>query len=229
MTRMTNSRIAGVAFLFYIVVGISSMMLGSGARHGDTVAARLASVAAHAPQIRATVILDLLGNMSALVLGVTLYGITREEDNELAVFAMICRVCEGLSGAVMLRHSVALMKLAALPTSDAVLANAAVLFMPDAPMGIGATFFAVGSTVFSYLLLRGRIVPVPIAWLGVLSSALLVVLLPLQFVGVVSGFVTSFLVMWMPALMFELTLAGWLLVKGAAPASFGAITPISAR
>jgi hypothetical protein len=34
----------------------------------------------------------------------------------------------------------------------------------------------------------------------------------------VSGIVTSFLAMWMPALVFELTLAGWLLVKGAAPA-----------
>jgi hypothetical protein len=218
VTRTTNSRVAGFAFLFYIVVGISSMMLGSGSTSGDTVAAQLASVAQHAPQIRATIILNLLANFSALVLAVTLYGLTRDEDNELAVFAMICRVCEGLSGAITLRESVALLKLAALPPSDAVLANAGVLFMPDAPMGIGATFFAVGSTVFSYLLLRGRLVPVPIAWLGVVSSALLVVLLPLQFIGAVSGIVTSFLVMWMPALVFELTIAGWLLVKGAAPA-----------
>ena len=152
------------------------------------------------------------------MLGVTLYGITREEDNELAVFAMICRVCEGLSGAITLHESVTLLTLAAVPASNAVLANAGFLFMPDAPMGIGATFFAVGSTVFSYLLLRGRMVPVLLGWLGVLSSALLVVLLPLEFIGVVSGIVTSFLVMWMPALVFELTLAGWLLVKGAAPA-----------
>jgi hypothetical protein len=217
MTRTTNSRIAGVAFLFYIVVGVSSMMVGSGATRGDTVADRLASVAAHAPQIRTTIILNLLANFSALVLGVTLYGITREEDNDLAVFAMICRVCEGLSGAITLRESVALLRLAAAPPSEAVLANAGVLFMPDAPMGIGATFFAVGSTVFSYLLLRGRMVPLPMAWLGVLSSGLLVVLLPLQFIGVVSGVLTSFLVMWMPALVFELTLAVWLIVKGAAP------------
>jgi hypothetical protein len=209
--------VAGFAFLFYIVVGISSMMLGSGSTSGETVAAQLASVAQHAPQIRATIILNLLANFSALVLAVTLYGLTRDEDNELAVFAMICRVCEGLSGAITLRESVALLKLAALPASDAVLANAGVLFMPDAPMGIGATFFAVGSTIFSYLLLRGRMVPIPIAWLGVVSSALLVVLLPLQFIGAVSGIVTSFLVMWLPALMFELTIAGWLLVKGAAP------------
>src|SRR5262245_37531529 len=70
----------------------------------------------------------------------------------------------------------------------------------------------------SHLLLRGRMVSVPMAWLGVLSSPLLVVLLPLQFIGVVSGIVTSFLVMWMPALVFELSLAVWLLAKGATPA-----------
>lgn len=131
MTRTTNSRVAGFAFLFYIVVGISSMMLGSGSTGGDTVAAQLANVAQHAPQIRATIILNLLASFSALVLAVTLYGLTRDEDNELAVFAMICRVCEGLSGAITLRESVALLKLAGLPPSDAVLANAGVLFMPD--------------------------------------------------------------------------------------------------
>lgn len=52
----------------------------------------------------------------------------------------------------------------------------AFLLMPGTP--IGATFFAVGSTIFSYLLLRGRLVPVPLAWLGVLASVLLVVGLP---------------------------------------------------
>ena len=32
---------------------------------------------------------------------------------------------------------------------------------------ISATFFAVGSTLFSYLLLRGRMIPILLAWLGV--------------------------------------------------------------
>src|SRR5262245_41596062 len=53
------------------------------------------------------------------------------------------------SGAITLRESVALLKLAATPASGAVLTQVEVLFTPDAPMGIGATFFAVGSTIFS--------------------------------------------------------------------------------
>jgi hypothetical protein len=77
---------------------------------------------------------------------------------------------------------------------------------------IGATFFAVGSTLFSWLLLRGRMVPVPLAWLGVLASVLLVVGLPVQLAGFFGGPV--FGLMWLPMLVFEVALALWLLIKG---------------
>ena len=84
-------------------------------------------------------------------------------------------------------------------------------------MGASATFFAVGSTLFSWLLLRGRMIPVALAWLGVLASILLVVCLPLQLAGLLGAPVTSF--MWLPMLLFEVPLALWLIVKGvAAPA-----------
>ena len=43
-------------------------------------------------------------------------------------------------------------------------------------------------------------------------------LLPLELAGFVSGFITSFFVMWMPALVFELTIAFWLIIKGVNPA-----------
>jgi ABC-type xylose transport system permease subunit len=57
-------------------------------------------------------------------------------------------------------------------------------------------------------------VPVALAWLGVFASVLLVVLLPGQLAGLVKGPVLNF--MWLPALVFEVTLALWLIVKGAA-------------
>ncbi len=50
-----------------------------------------------------------------------------------------------------------------------------------------ATLFAAGSTLFSYLLLRGRMIPVPLAWLGLAGSALLIVGLPLQLAEFVRG------------------------------------------
>ena len=48
---------------------------------------------------------------------------------------------------------------------------------------LSATLFAAGSTLFSYLFLRGRMIPIALAWLGVVASGLLVVVLPLQLAG----------------------------------------------
>lgn len=71
------------------------------------------------------------------------------------------------------------------------------------------------SAIFSYLFLRGRMVPVVLAWIGIVASALLVVGLPLQLAGFLSGPATS--LMWLPMLAFEVPLAVLLLVKGVAP------------
>jgi ABC-type glycerol-3-phosphate transport system permease component len=80
-----------------------------------------------------------------------------------------------------------------------------------------AIFFAVGSLLFCWLLLRGRMIPAALAWLGVIASALLVVILPLQLAGVLTGTgwsdsITWFV--WLPMLVFEVTFSIWLFVKG---------------
>lgn len=162
MTRTTNARLAGVTFLVYIAAGIGAMAL------------------AGRPQVS---LLSLITSFAALVLGVTLYAITREQDRDLALLALSCRIIEAVPGE-------------------------------------GAIFFAVGSTLFSWLLLRGRMIPAALAWLGVISSALLVVILPLQRAGLLGGSVgwSSSLtwLIWLPCLVFELALALWFLVKGVA-------------
>jgi hypothetical protein len=87
--------------------------------------------------------------------------------------------------------------------------------MPGPSVPIGAIFFAVGSTIFSYLLLRGRMVPVAIARLGVLASGLLAVTLPLQLAGFSTGPLTGYY-QWVPELVFQVLLAVCLLAKGVA-------------
>jgi hypothetical protein len=61
---------------------------------------------------------------------------------------------------------------------------------------------AAGSLIFSYLLLRGRMVPVSIAWLGVFASGLLVVVLPLQLAGFSTGPLTGYY-QWLPVTFFR--------------------------
>ena len=220
MTRTTNARIAGSTFLVYIAAGITSMVLFAGATKGQGVAAQLATIAQHATDVRLTILLTLVMNLSALVLAVTLYAITREQDRDLAMLGLTCRVAEGIAG-MDVSGTLGLLWLAtgtdatALDAGGATALGAFFLKMQQT-MGASATFFAVGSTLFSWLLLRGRMIPAALAWLGVLASLLLVVLCPLQLAGLLGGPVTSF--MWLPMLLFELVLALWLIIKGAGPA-----------
>ena len=164
MTLRTNARVAGFTFWIYFAAGIGGLLL-----------------AGNAP---ATAVLSLVTSFSALVLGVTLYAITREQDRDIAMLGLTCRVIE-------------------------------------AAPGHGEIYFAVGSTAFCWLLLRGRMIPVALAWLGVIASALLVLLLPAQIAGFFGGPrawsspVTW--AVWLPLLVFELTFAAWLIVKGVAP------------
>jgi len=216
MTRTTNARIAGFTFLFYIAAGIASMVLFGRAASRAGIAAKLAGIAQHATAMHGVVVLTLLTSFSALVLGVTLYAITRVQDPDLAMLALICRVIEGVNGATSIKRLLGLLGVAKAaganaPHAEAAQALGAYLLTGDGP-GISATFFAVGSTIFAWLLLRGRMIPVPMAWLGVVSSVFLIVALPLQ----LFGFIGETWLIWMPMLVFEVAFALWLLIKGAA-------------
>jgi hypothetical protein len=147
---------------FYIISGITSMALGG--------------------QAQATDLLLLLQSFSALVLGVTLYALTRGQG----------------------------------PFSHCLLSP--VGLRKPFIYGESAIYFSVGSLFFSWLLLRGRLIPVIMAWLGVIASALLIVILPLQLVGLFGGTMSwassvTWLI-WLPMLIFEVALALWLIVKG---------------
>ena len=183
------------------------------------------SIAAHAPRVRLGIVLTLLTVFDALALAVALFAITRRGDPDLAVLALSCRIGEGLLNAIGLVAMLSLLWLAmatAAEAPDAAAANALgaalLLKVRGWSWSIGGTAFAVGSTLYSWLFLRAPSVPVPLAWLGVLASILLVVLLPAQLVGFVKRPVTDF--MWIPTGAFEVALGLWLLLKGVAmPAS----------
>src|SRR5437667_3025670 len=140
---------------------------------GDS--AKLARIGEYATNVRLAILLTLVEGFSALVLAVTLYGITRDQD-ELAMLAWSVALLKGFLGTLNIPSYWRLLWLANagvgtgvpdIPTTNAL---RAFLLMPGPSVPIGTIFFAVGSTIFSYLLLRGRMVPVSIAWLGVFAS-----------------------------------------------------------
>jgi hypothetical protein len=220
MTRIANARIAGSVFLAYIATGIAAMLLSGQAMGAAATAAKLAGMAGHALPLRLTIVLSLLTNFYALILGVTLYALTRDEDRELALLGLCCRAGEGVLGAIPTLATAALLWLStagAAAAADAAARNTVGEFLFRVQgwnVLIAATFFAVGSTLFSYLFVRGRMIPLPLAWLGVAASVLLAIGLPLQLAGFLSGLISS--IMWLPMALFEIPLGVWLIVRGAA-------------
>ena len=220
MTQRTNARVAGFAFLFYIAIGITQIVLSS-ATQADGTPARLALVARHAWRMRVNIVLTLVICATAMVLATALYALTRNEDRDLAVLGLAFRAGEGVLAALGAITSLGVLWLAteAAPAPETTTASLAELLLQIQGWNVTiiATFFALGSTAFSWLLLRGRLIPVPLAWLGVVASLILVVGLPLRLVDVIGGTVTQ--LMWLPMAAFEIPLGFWLLIKGVRPAA----------
>jgi len=215
VTRSANARIAGIAYLLYIAVAYPSMVLTGRATAGHDMATRLATMAKHAGDVRLAAVLGLLGCLCALILAVTLYAVTRDEDRDIAMFGLTCRVAEGITGAVGIPATLALLSLAMTsganaPSVDATQAVGALVLRQSS--AVGAWFFAVGSTAFTWLLLRGRMIPVALAWLGVAASVLLVIALPLQIGALMPARLMD--LVWVPMAAFEIPVAIWLVVKG---------------
>jgi len=158
MTLTTNARLAGAAFIAYLAAGIGSMAV--------------------APNSGLIAVANIAQSFCALVLGVTLWAITRDVDRDLATFAMLCRVIEAVPGQ-------------------------------------GEIYFAVGNTIFCWLLLKGLIIPSLLAWIGFASSFALSGLLIAQAGGLLGGRMNwsspvTWMV-WLPVLIFELGAAAVLL------------------
>ena len=220
MTRRTCARLAGAAYLVYTAAGIGHDFLIHRVMKGDGEAAKLASIAAHASEVRVAILFTLLECFSAIVLAVTLYGITRDQDHEVATLGLVCRTAEGILVATAIpelwqarRVAEGVAHGAWDPATTSALRT--LVLLPGTSVPLAAIFFAVGSTAFCFLLLRGRMIPTALAWLGLLSSALLVVTVPLQLAGFSTGPVSGY-TQWLPSLLFQLVLAPWLLIKGVA-------------
>ena len=213
MTRTVNARIAGIAFLLYFVAGIANMVLYSHAVSGMGAAARLASAALHRLDLRIVMELGLIEAICAFVLAVTLYSLTRVQDADLALLAMLFRFAEGLLVAASTRDVLDQIWLASQPADPQNALAACLLQRPG--WNMEALLFACGSTLFAWLLLRGRMIPAPLAWIGVAASLLLVLTLPLQLAGFYDGALMGWV--WMPMIAFEIPLGIWLLCKGVRP------------
>jgi hypothetical protein len=213
---MTNARIAGISYLLYIAVAYPGIVLSRNVTKGDNVAAQLATLSLRASDVRLIVISSFLSAMCAFALAVSLYRITRDANEEIAAAGMICRATEGIVGALTIVPTLGLLDIARGGSSAQEASHQLANFLlagGDWTTTLAAAFFAVGSTLFCWLLLRARIIPLPLGILGFAGSLIIAVGLPLQ----LAGYLTAAMMrpMWVPIALFEITVAFWFIIKGA--------------
>src|SRR5450432_660156 len=108
-SRQFYARLAGFTILFYMAAGATVVYLMNLATDAEGTAATLSRIAGHSSAVRIAIILEILECFSALVLAVTLYWITRDENHELSMLALVCRVGEGVLGAIGIPHTMGLL------------------------------------------------------------------------------------------------------------------------
>ena len=218
MTLRANARLAGIAFLLNIVTGIVKAVLFNQVSAGDGTAVRLASIAQHANLVRVSALLVLLEFLYQAVLAVTLYALTRDQDRDLALLGLACRLTEGVIAAIATGSRLDLLAVAIASRTatgaDAAAAQALGATLMNGTAGPAALCFALSNLIFAWLFLRARSIPAWLAGLGVVASILGLLEFLLQMLALLKGPATF--VPWIPMALFELILALWLLIKGVA-------------
>lgn len=213
MTERMDARIAGWTYLSYIVFAMTSNVLFRRATSGDDAGQRLSSLARMISTARVTVLLDLAQMVCALLLAVTLYRLVKAVNPTLALLAMVFRLGEGLLVSIPLLGKLELMQLATIPAAGATNTLRDIgfaeelLHRPD--NGFSEFCFVVGGFIFACLFLRGRLIPLWLAWTGVVTIGLQLLCVPLHIAGIVPGQIVN--LVWLSILLYEVPLGIWLI------------------
>jgi hypothetical protein len=173
-------------------------------------------------RVRLSALLLIVASIATLVLAVMLYAVTKHEDRNLAILALSCRAAEAALYAIGITSILTLLSLSDGTstagggglTSERALGDF-VTEVESLSTNIGAIFFAVGSTLYSYLFFKSRSIPTLLAVLGLLASVILVVGVPLQTAAGHSTVEGASAAIWIPMFIFEISIGLWLLIRGA--------------
>ncbi len=216
-------KLAGFLFLFLIATGASGLILFEGLRVPDEISATLINISEHPLRLNLSIFLSIISGIATVVLAVMLYAMLKEQDENMAVLVFSFRMAE-----TMIIYPVAVISALLLilmsqqyvgqNVTDPVVFHTlgiSLLSVKDWSFMLGAIFFSAGSTLFSYLFLKARSIPIWISTFGVIVSLSLLLGLSLHIVSLAEGFDLNFI--WFPLTFFELVIGLWLLVKGIKP------------
>ena len=210
------ARVAGVALMAVIVVGLIGTVLQSVGGSEST----LQNMLAHELRYRAGLLCEFVMLNNDILLAVALYGLLRRVNAPLALLGTLWRFANAITLGVGIVAAVTALSLTAATHDPATIhpepltLAAQFLKMHSTASLIGLFFWSMGATVHSYLLWSSRYIP------RVLSGAYLTVAVVI-FAGCFAMMLSPTIQLWidpwfvLPDLPVELAVALWLMIKGA--------------
>ena len=212
------ARLGGFLYLFVIAVFIAGDMLIGSFQVSGNLPETVANIRAGEPLYRTGIALQLLASVATILLGGAFYVLLRPVDRNRALFAFAWRIVETVIGSVAVVLRLMALNLL-LGASTAFNLDQQGMLTGMLAAGGRACFlastasFAFGSLLLFYLLLKSRFSPRLLAWLGIVASALVVLM---SFVSlIVPGQAAALEFAWAPIFIAEILAGLWLLVRGA--------------
>lgn len=217
-TLNTYARIGGFMYLFVIGIYMAGDFLMGSFHVAGNFEQTAANIKAGEPLYRTGIAMQLVASVTTIILGGAFYVLLRPIDRNLALFAFLWRVLETVFGGVAV-----VFRLMAL---NVYMGSANIFALEEQQALVGAlgqgarasfpvstAYFAVGSVVFFYLLLKSRFIPRWLAGLGLGASLLVVVMSFATLIVPQQAAAVQFL--WAPIFVAEILTGLWLLIRGA--------------
>jgi uncharacterized protein DUF4386 len=223
-TNRRAAAIVGVLFIFATVSAILGLLLYQPILVGPDY---LINGAAQGNQVILGVIMELILVLTAIGTTVGLFPFLRKYNESLALGYLAFRYLEAVIISVGIVAVLALLTLsrhyvaAAAPEASTYLAAGTLLIaVKDWTFILGPhLLLGVNTLMYSYLLYKSQLVPRPLAILGLTGATLIQIAALLEIFGVIGTFSVWVGLLAAPIAVYEMILAGWLIVKGFNPAA----------
>jgi hypothetical protein len=208
-------RLLGAAFLLQAVASlIWAIFLLPPLIVSDSITDTMTNISNNALQMRASIVIAMITAFGIAMIGVLMYAILKKQNRNIAIVAMGLYLLEAATLAASRIPAFALLRIsqesviAGHPAYMQTLGN---LFYESAEFGdwLHMLPFALGATLFYYLFFKSGYIPRFLSLFGLIAASLALIGTPFVLLGyAVPRFV------FIPNLLFELTIGVWLMVKG---------------
>ena len=208
-------RLLGAAFLLQAVAAaVGGLILLEPIIVPGNIVDTMTNIANNTLQMRASIVLEMITAIGIVMLGVLMYLVLRNQNKNIAIMAMGLYILEA---ALLAASRIAAFSLIPISQQSVIAGHPAYL------LSLGKLFFdlqafgyelhmlpfALGAMLFYYLFLKSGYIPRALALFGLFAASLALIGTPIILLGYdVPLFV------FLPNLLFELTIGVWLLVKG---------------